>query len=217
MNKGFKITLIIISIIFIGLLIGGCFAVKTFGEAFGADCEKTESWTINEYRIQEYNCLGWAGPRYYPLYLFKNGKELPSKGYRLDSCLISFNPKNDLHLKFDICEKRIEQFKPNKKNIRLGSTDSIRMFSNVLNKSKKLNSEKVNLFEKKWNSSNPRGFRENKDSIFYPDFHYEISVFENGIEKKFLTFNYLISDGTNWVYTLEDERNKKFFGELWNE
>ena len=131
--------------------------------------------------------------------------------------MISFNPKNDLHLKFDICEKRIEQFGPNKKNIRLGSTDSIRMFSNILNKSKKLNSEKVNLFERQWNSCNPRGFRENNDSIFYPDFHYKISVFENGIKKEYLTFNYLISDGTNWVYTVEDERNKKFFEELWNE
>jgi hypothetical protein len=217
MNKGCKRTLIVISIIFATILICGYFTLKTFGEAFGEECDKTENWTIKEYRIQEYSCLGWAGPRYYPLYLFKNGKELPSTGYRTDSCLISFNPKKDLHLKFDICENRIERFEPNKKNIRLGSTDSIRMFSKTLNKSKKLTSEKIKLFEKQWKLSKPRGFREDIDSVFYPDFQYKISVFKNGKEKEFLTFKYLINDRTNWVYTLEDEQDNAFFEELWNE
>ena len=217
MNRGSKITFIIILTILVLILIGGYFALKTFGEAFGEECNKTKNWTIQEYRIQEYSCLGWAGPKYYPLYLFKNGKEFPSAGYRIDSCLISFNVKKDLHLKFDICQKRIERFEANKENIRLGSTDSIRIFSNNLNKSKKLTSEKIKLFEKQWNSSKPSGFRENKDSIFYPEFQYKISVFKNGKEKEFLTFNYLINDRTNWVYTLEDEQNSAFFDKLWNE
>ena len=66
--------------------------------------------------------------------------------------------------------------------------------------------EKVKSFVTEWNASNPRGFRENKDSIFYPDFQYKISVYENGKEIEFRTFNYLINDSTNWVYTLEDKK-----------
>ncbi|WP_418604101.1 hypothetical protein [Hwangdonia sp.] len=217
MNKGCKTTFIVILIILGVFLIGGYFAIKTLGKAFGPDCDKTESWAIQEYEIIKYSCLGWAGPRYYPLYLYKNGKELPSTGFKIDSCLISFNPQINLHIKFDICENRIERFEPMKKNILLSSIDSATIFSNHLKESKKLAKEKVKSFVTEWNASNPRGFRENKDSIFYSDFQYKISVYENGKEIEFRTFNYLINDSTNWVYTLEDQKNEAFFDNLWKE
>jgi hypothetical protein len=71
MSKGLKISLIIISILIALIISAEYFALKTVGEAFGADCEKNNTWTVDEYEIIEYKCLGWAGPHYYPIDLKK--------------------------------------------------------------------------------------------------------------------------------------------------
>lgn len=119
MNKGLKITLIIVSIFILLIISIGYFALEMFGKAFGSDCKKNNSWSVKEYEVVEYICLGWAGPPYYPLYLNKNGKEIANNGHKQDSCIFTFKTYNDLYLKLNICHNEITKITPPKKEIEL--------------------------------------------------------------------------------------------------
>ncbi len=111
MNKALKITLIsLLSLIAVAAI----FAVATnyvfdiFTESFSAECEETDKeWKIDNYKIQEYECLGVAGGYYYPFYLFKDDKFIIGNGSKEDSCNIVFRFRDGLKLRFDICENQI--------------------------------------------------------------------------------------------------------------
>jgi hypothetical protein len=202
----------------VAILIGGYFALKTFGEAFGSDCDESKSWTVQEYTIQEYSCLGFAGPKYYPLDLYKNGKEIANNGFRKDSCIIKFNPKNDLYLYLNICDNSIKEIRPEKKQLYIESIDSIQIFSKKLNKTKKLTEKQKNRIVNDWNKSEVLDYREKAyDSIFYPDFSYKIYVYDKQNRTEYITGNYLMSNKTKWTYIMSTKRNTEYFDEIWNE
>lgn len=125
MKKGLKITLIVISVLLVLVVVGGYLALGIFAEAFGTDCERSSSWTINEYKIQEYKCIGWAGPHYYPLYLYKDEKKISVGGYKIDPCTIRFIPSNDVYLKFNICDNTLVQLRPKKVPLAVAIIDSV--------------------------------------------------------------------------------------------
>jgi hypothetical protein len=104
MKTGLRITLIVIPVLLVLVVAGGYVAVRIFGKAFGTECEQSSSWTINEYKIKEYKCLGWAGPHYYPLELYRDDRKIIEGGHKIDSCTIRFIPANDIYLKFNICD-----------------------------------------------------------------------------------------------------------------
>jgi hypothetical protein len=191
-------------------------ALDSFGEAYGTKCEKTRNWVIGDYLIQEYECIGFVGPHFYPMDLFKDGERIDSYGFKSDTCKVSFDPNKDLHLEFDLCNGKIRKFKPNKKNLDLNIIDSIIVFSNDEGKYKKLTTSKIEKFVKSWNFSEVRDFRNNKDSIFHPKFHYKFSVHSNNKTTEFLTFNHLINDKTNWIYLIDDDK-KDFYKDIWND
>ncbi|WGD34022.1 hypothetical protein [Olleya sp. YS] len=223
MNQGCKKTLIILSIVFGIILIGGFFiskkALNLFGEAYGADCEISYTWTINEYEIIENKCLGWAGPHYYPLDLKKNGEFIASSGYKFDSCNIRFEPKNGQYLIINVCDKKITEFKSQKTKIEIQKVDSIIIVSRIdPNKTKKLNRIKTERFIKDWNKSKVSDYRDGiLDSIFHPTYQYKLKVFENGNKKEFVTFNFLIADESNWTYFITNDSDKDYMNRLWNE
>ena len=214
MSKKFKITLIIVAV----LIAGGYYMLKIFGEAFGADCEKSQNWTFKNYTIEEYKCLGWAGPPYYPLYLYKNGKEIMGTGHKLDSCTIRFISQKDLYLKFNICNNQVTELSPQKKLLELNQVDSIIMINIEQNKSKRLEKKDMRQFIQKWNKAPVFDFRDNENP-FYPNSSYTLKVYVAGNLREFETGNFMIKDEDNWSYNFlepREETNVKKFDDMWN-
>ena len=92
------------------LIIAGWYLfLHTVSEAFGAKCEDNRKWKIEEYVIIEKQCIGFAGPLYYPVYLFKDNKEIDKLLFINDStCLVNFITDKGDTLTFDICEKKLK-------------------------------------------------------------------------------------------------------------
>ena len=219
MNKGLKKSLIVGTILLVLIFIGGHFALKFFGEAFGADCEKSNSWSVGEYEIQEYKCIGWAGPYYSHLYLYKNNEELSENGKKLDSCTMRFKIRDSLYLKLDICNNRITQLKPQKKLLDFNEIDSIIMFSIELNTEKVLKADDIKKFVQMWNNAPAFGIRD-EEKPFYPNASFIIKVYTTDSLREFETGNWLIKNDGNWVYSfLEsgEKTNVKKFEKMWNE
>ena len=218
MNKGCKITLIIISVIFIGVLIGGYYFLNMLGEAFGAECEKTKKWTVQEYEIQEYRCLGWAGPPYYPLDIYKNGTEVANNVIKKDSCVVVFEKEIGLYIYLNRCDNSIQENRAKKNPISLKNIDSIQMLSKKTNRIKKLNQEQTEKIVSDWNKSEVLDYRDEAfDSIYYPDFSYKIYIYQNQKKSVYITGNYLMADKSKWTYIMSEKRNKEYFNEIWNE
>lgn len=191
--------------------------MEFFGEAFGTDCEKSKSWTVNDYKIQEYKCLGWAGPHYYPLYLYDNEKKISENGYKIDSCLIRFKPQKDLVFVFNICDNQLTELKPEKKTLRISEIDSVVMLKIEIGENKKLTREEIKEFVERWNNAPVFDYRDNKNP-FYPNSSYFIKVFCNNDIREFETGNFIIKDSDNWTYNfLEsiDETRTIKFDEMW--
>ena len=76
-------------------------------KAFGTKCQPKMSWTIENYKIIEESCIGWAGPPWYPMELYQDGDFIDRINFREDSCLVSFVDTNQDTLMFDLCDKKI--------------------------------------------------------------------------------------------------------------
>lgn len=76
-------------------------------ESFGPRCEFKSTWRIQGYEIVEKQCIGFAGPPYYPLYLYKNKNknQIDYVNYKDDSCTVKFIEKNEDTLYFNLCTK----------------------------------------------------------------------------------------------------------------
>lgn len=89
-------------------LIGRYIFLNILAEPFGTECETNRKWKIEQYEIVEKRCIGFAGPHYYPVYLYKDNKKIDQLTLILDStCLVKFNPEGLETLTFDICENKI--------------------------------------------------------------------------------------------------------------
>jgi hypothetical protein len=217
MNKGCKITLIILGIIFIGVLICGYYFLNILGDAFGAECEKTEKWIVQEYELQEYKCLGWAGPHYFPIDVYKNGSKIANDVIKKDSCLIRFEKQRGIYIDLDICENTIREIRAEKTLLDIKMIDSVKMYSRKNNHTKKLSQYQINLIVNDWNKSEVSDYRDKSfDSIFYPDYSYKLFFYKNGKELKFITGNYLIAKEDRWTYIMSKERNTEYFNEIWS-
>lgn len=92
------------------IMIGGYFFLKILSEAFGTECEINRKWKIEKYEIVEKKCIGFAGPHYYPVYLYKDNKIIDQLTFIPDStCLIKFKPEGINTLTFNICENKLEK------------------------------------------------------------------------------------------------------------
>lgn len=78
--------------------------------AFSPECNNNRIWKIEGYEIIEMKCLGFAGPPYYPVYLYKNKKKIDELTFIDDTtCRIQFKPKNSDTLTFNLCENQLEK------------------------------------------------------------------------------------------------------------
>ncbi|MEN0007983.1 hypothetical protein [Flavobacterium nitrogenifigens] len=72
---------------------------------FKQECNIIKIWKIDNYEIVEKSCIGFAGPHYYPIYLYKDKKEIDYV-IKKDSCIVMFNNQGK-ELQFDLCDRKI--------------------------------------------------------------------------------------------------------------
>lgn len=207
-----------ISVLLVLVVAGGYIALRIFGEAFGTDCERSSSWTINEYKIQEYKCLGWAGPHYYPLDLYRDDKKISEGGHKIDSCTIRFIPANDVYLKFNICDNTLVELRPKKVPLAVAMIDSVIIHRTENNQFKKLEQDQIEEFVRKWNQAPVFDFRDDEPP-FYPKSSYFVFVYTDGNVIKFETGNFMIKDSDNWSYNFldkDEEVGYAKFDEMWS-
>jgi hypothetical protein len=181
------------------------------------NCTHTRDLQIGPYTIAEGSCIGPVGPRYQSLSVYKGKKHLGS-GFQKDSCTILADPKDGLHMVFDICKNEVIEMVPAKQEIDLEMVDSVLIFSNELKISKRLSSSKTERFIKDWNRSKVDDYRdEPPDSIFWPNYQYRLEVYTQTGKREFLGFNFLVSDRTHWTYTINKKENLDYFHKLWRE
>lgn len=195
-------------------------ALNSISEAYGTKCEKAKRWYIQEFSIQEYKCLGIAGPSFIRLKLFKNDELILTGGQKVDSCKFNFLVKRDLFLKLNLCKNEITELKPEKEKLTHSKIDSAIIYSNVLKQTKKLNSNQIQSIVSDWNNSKIRGYSDEPfDSAFYyyPAYQYKMTFFCNSTKREFYGYNYLILDSTRWKYEMDENGNLEYFNEYWNE
>mgnify|MGYP001000835984 FL=1 len=107
MSKGIRTVLwVLVSIVLIGV-VGWKIFTYTIGAMGTPKCSNHRVWKVGEYDIVEKQCLGFAGPHYYPVYLFKGGVEISMITYLEDSCEAMFVVGVGDTLVFDLCANRI--------------------------------------------------------------------------------------------------------------
>jgi hypothetical protein len=181
------------------------------------ECEEIQDWKISNYRIVKRDCLGPAGPHYYPLSLYQGDKFISEKGFQKDSCAINFQARNDLYVIFDICKNTVIENRPEKTQIDADTVDSIRMYSNDQDTTKLLTTKQAKKFITDWNKSKASDYRDKDlDSVFYPSYQYRLTVYIKGTKKEFVTFNDLINDRTHWAYIIAGREDLKYFQRLWD-
>lgn len=96
------------SLVFI-MMLGYYFVSIFLSTAFEPECEVIRKWEIKNYEIVEKRCIGFAGPHYYPVYLYKDNEIIDKLSSIPDStCILKFNSKNGDTLTFNICDKELE-------------------------------------------------------------------------------------------------------------
>ena len=214
MKRITKITLTVIAISMIFIVGIGFYIIDTIGDAFGADCEYHDSWTVQEYEIDKYRCVGWAGPPYFPLYIKKDGRKLPGIGTRKDSCTIGYEFHRQSYVELNTCDGTINEILPIKEELLVSKIDSILMLSSDnSSQSIKLTEKNLQKFVEDWNKSDVFDYRsKHPDSMFYPNYQYKFIVFENGSLRHFTTAKSMIADDSNWVYSIGKSLKENYFG-----
>jgi energy-coupling factor transporter transmembrane protein EcfT len=98
---------------FLGIILvivfGSILIIYHFASAIKDKCEIHREWKIDNYYIVEKQCIGFSGPNFFPVYLYKDGKEIDKSFIMDSSCIVQFvNNKKDT-LEFDICEKILKK------------------------------------------------------------------------------------------------------------
>ncbi len=179
-------------------------------------CKQIQEWKIGEFRIVKSDCLGPAGPNYYPFSVYNGKRHLGGNGFQKDSCTITIQPEDDLYMVFNICSNSFSEIKPEKKEIDIKEVDSITMFSNQLKQTKPLSAKQIERFVRDWNNSRASDYRDKHlDSIFFPNYQYKLIVHLRNGQREFLGFNYLINDRTQWTYFISKNEDTNYFNKLW--
>jgi hypothetical protein len=79
--------------------------------AFQNKCETERTWKIEDYEIVEKRCIGFAGPHWYPIYLYQDSKEIDYVNSTIDSCSVKFTNELGDTLEFDLCDEELKRKK----------------------------------------------------------------------------------------------------------
>lgn len=208
MDKRLKKTLKFLSLILL-IMIGGYSVMKIFSKAFGAKCEKIETTEIGEYKLTKSKCLGWAGPYYYPVDVYKSGKLISASFIQEDSCKQYYSSGKEKILVFDFCNDKIIEKLPIKDSILVLNVDSIRIIKMSSLNDRKLTQEEIIDFSNRWNSAIPDGATK-MNMEYYPEPKYLIEIFEKNKIRKFKTSHMSIQEKDDfWSYSFLEKNEPR--------
>lgn len=182
-------------------------------------CEPVQEWKVDEYKIVKSKCPDLVLAFYYAYDVYKDGQRKGNAG-PIDSCLYGWQATNKKYIKFNVCDSKITEITPTKRPLNLTIIDSITIFSNELNESKKLSKKQMKTFVRDWNESKVRDYKTiSLDSVFstFPAYQYKFTVFESGSKQTFFGYNYLILDSSKWQYIMNKRQKLDYFHSYWNE
>ena len=233
MNKIIKNILITIAIIIgiifafkaiaIGISESLSSAGKTIGAAYGTDCEKKQNWTVGKYKIQEYECIGFAGPHYRKFDLLENEKVIVDYVSMTDTCTVNFQKQNDLIIRFNLCSESISELRPERKQMVLSDIDSVQICSDSLGKTHRMSNNQVKKIVTDWNNKQVKGYSEQPfDSAFsdnpaYTSYYYQLTIFSKKGRNRYYGRDNIILDSLNWEYQMGENRNLDYFRKEWTE
>jgi len=233
MNKTVKNILITIAIIIgiifafkaiaVGISESLSSASKTIGDAYGTDCEEKRNWTIGTYKIQENECIGFAGPHYSKFDLYENDKLVEDYVSKSDSCTVNFQKQNDLVIRFNLCSETISELRPKRNQMTFTDIDSVQIYSDSLDKIQRLSDAQVKKFVKDWNNRQVKRYSEQPfDSAFatnlaYTSYFYHLTIFSNKGRSRYYGRDNIILDSLNWQYEIGKKNDLDYFGKKWIE
>ena len=181
-------------------------------------CKDIQEWKIDKYRFVKSDCIGYAGPRFYPISVYIGDKR-QDYASQVDSCIFTWQADNESYLTFNVCDSTMQERTPHKISLDINFIDSATMFSNESKQAKRLTTAQTEKFVKDWNNSNTRGYypHEPFDSAFYifPSYQYRLTVFSKGAERPFYCYNYVILDSSNWKYEMSKTGDLDYFQNYW--
>ena len=204
----------LLPLVFLNLLSS---ASKTIGDAYGTDCEEKRNWTIGSYKIQENECIGFAGPHYSKFDLFEKDKLVEDYVSMSDSCIINFQKRNDLVIRFNLCSETISELRPQIMKMNLSDIDSIQIQSDSSGRIGILSNKQRKKFINDWNKKRVTGYSGQPfDSAFssnpaYHSFFYRLTVFSNNTRNRFYGRDNKILDSLNWEYQI-GKKEQDYFG-----
>jgi hypothetical protein len=181
-------------------------------------CEDIQEWKIDKYRIVKSNCLGVAGPRYYPITVYIGDSSKGGGASQVDSCIFTWQSDNESFLTLDVCNNTILKLKPNKVPLDTKFIDSVQLFSNASGKTQLLTTTQIERLAKDWNESKTRGYSDTPfDSAFsiFPSYQYKLTVFSKVGKRPFYGYNYLILDSSNWKFEMSKTGELGYFHNYW--
>ena len=181
-------------------------------------CEDIQEWKIDKYRIVKSNCLGIAGPRYYPITVYVGDNPKGNAASQVDSCIFTWQADNESFLTLNVCGDTIQELNPRKVLLDTKIIDSVQLLSNDSRKTQLLTSKEIEKFVTDWNNSKTRGYSDKPfDSAFsfFPAYQYKLTVFSKGSKRPFYGYNYLILDSSNWEFEMSKTGELDYFNNYW--
>ena len=109
MNRAFKWIIITISALIIAGVTGWQVFKSVISSMTKEECVVVETWQVENYDIIKKQCIGFAGPPYYPLYLYQADTKIDRVNVMTDSCIVKFKGLEGDSLTFDICKNKLER------------------------------------------------------------------------------------------------------------
>jgi len=183
------------------------------------ECKDIEEWKLDKYRFVKSDCIGLFGPRYHPISVYIGDEKQVGNASHPDSCIFTWQANNESYLVFDVCDKSIQEHKPNKITLDTKTIDSITIYSNEFKKSQIMTNAQIEKFVTDWNNSKTSGYYPNEtfDSAFsvFPPYQFRVTVYYKGRERVFYTYNYVILDSSNWKYEMSKTGDVKYILDYW--
>jgi len=190
---------------------------KIISDAYGTDCEKKQNWNIGKYKIQEYECIGFAGPHYRKFDLLENEKIIDDYVSMTDTCTINFQKQNDLIIRFNLCSETITELRPQVERLNFSNIDSIQIYLDSMDKTHRLSLEQTKILVNDWNKRRVNGYSEQPfDSAFsrnpvYTSYYYQLTIFSNKIRNHYYGRDNIILDSLNWKYLIGESDKEDYF------
>lgn len=193
-------------------------------DALQPECERTQTITIENYKINKSLCEGWIGPRYFHHFFYENDNLINGYKHDIDSCRFDYISYSQSLYKVDLCKKIVKKENHKKLLIATSNADSIYFKNLSSNDSIKLSDSLKNNFINEWNHA-PLDIGNSysvNEEILYGKHQFQFKVYSKDKIRTFNTERFKIKEEkVNWIYTFlkegEDRKNNKVFENFWNE